>query len=335
MHIGNIDLTREVMVVAEIGNNHEGDFGRAQEMIAAAAEAGAHAVKFQTITPDRLVSAKDTSRLEQLRRFQFSAKQFTDLAQDAKSAGVYFLSTPFDTNTVSWLDPLVVAFKIASGDNNYNALLEATAKTGKPIILSTGAATFAEITESKRIIDGVWANSGHQPALVLLHCVVSYPTELSEANLSAISELARLKSVIGYSDHTIGVEAAVLSVAMGARVIEKHFTLDKNFSDFRDHQLSADPKDFALLMERIREAQQIIGFGGKKIMDCERDARNTVRRSLHIATDLPANSVLTANDITCVRPANGLPPSAQTQITGRKINKALTAGAPITEQDLC
>lgn len=335
MRIGNIDLDRQVMVIAEIGNNHEGDFGRAGELIAAAAEAGADAVKFQTIVPEKLVSATQTQRIEQLRRFQFSQVQFEKLAETAQSHGVMFLSTPFDIGVLPWLAPLTPAIKIASGDNTYDGLLKAAASYRKPIILSTGMATLAEIRRSKDIITAEWARLEANPGLVLLHCVSSYPTPPEQAGLSAITELKGLGVTVGYSDHTIGIDAAILSVGLGARVIEKHFTLDKNFSDFRDHKLSADPADLTQLISRIRAAESSIGTGGKVRMPCETEAAvQQTRRSLHAAHDLPAGKVLEAADIACVRPGTGLPPSAETSLPGRRLAKALTAGSPITESDL-
>src|SRR6185437_8206854 len=154
----------------------------------------------------------------------------------------------------------------------------------------------------KEFIEKAWQRSGRHGDLALLHCVVSYPTTVEDANLSAIGDLATLGCTVGYSDHTIGIAAAVLSVALGARVIEKHFTLDKNQSDFHDRKLSADPADLTELVRRVREAETLIGNGGKRALACEAAVRERVRRGIAAARDLAAGTVLADADLTWVRP---------------------------------
>jgi N,N'-diacetyllegionaminate synthase len=329
MKIGPHDLEQAVLVIAEIGNNHEGSYARAEEMIGRAKAAGAGAVKFQTIVPDRLVSADDAARIAQLTRFQFSYSQFEGLAATARREGITFLSTPFDLASVAALDPLVPAFKIASGDNDFFPLLEAVARTGKPILLSTGLADRGAIAVSKEFIENAWQRSGRHGDLALLHCVVSYPTTVEDANLSAIGDLATLGCTVGYSDHTIGISASVLSVALGARVIEKHFTLDKNQSDFHDHKLSADPADLAELVRRVREAEILMGSGGKTVRPCEEAVRERVRRGVAASRDLAAGTVLDLADLTWVRPRAGLAPGQEDRLIGRRLAVAVPNGAPI------
>jgi N,N'-diacetyllegionaminate synthase len=329
MRIGSHDTDRAVFVIAEAGNNHEGSFARAEEMIGRAKAAGADAIKFQTIVPEKLVSASDAARIAQLGRFQFSYAQFESLAATARRAGIIFLSTPFDLDSVAALDPLVPAFKVASGDNDFFALLEAVAGTGKPILLSTGLADLAGIARSKAFIDGVWRREGTEGALALLHCVVSYPTRPEDANLSAMRDLATLGTTIGYSDHTIGIAAAVLSVALGARVIEKHFTLDKNQSDFHDHKLSADPADLAELVRRVREAETLLGGGGKRVMPCEAAVAQRVRRGVTAARDLAEGTVLGVADLTWVRPRAGLAPGEEEMVIGKRLKAPVAQGEPV------
>jgi N,N'-diacetyllegionaminate synthase len=329
MKIGPHDLDQQVFIIAEVGNNHEGSYARAEEMIGRAMEAGADAVKFQTIVPDRLVSAGETARIAQLTRFQLSYAQFEGLAATAWRAGIIFLSTPFDIDSVAALDPLVPAFKVASGDNDFFPLLEAVALTGKPILMSTGLSDRAGVAVSKSFIEAVWRRSGTAGDLALLHCVVSYPTLAVDASLSAIRDLATLGSTIGYSDHTIGIAAAVLSVGLGARVIEKHFTLDKNQSDFHDHKLSADPVDFTELVRRVREAEILLGTVGKRVRPCEEAVRDRVRRGIAAARDLAAGTVIAATDLTWVRPRSGLPPGQEDQLIGKRLSHAVQHGAPI------
>jgi sialic acid synthase SpsE len=327
MNIGAVDLDRTVLVIAEIGNNHEGDVSLAEELIGAAAEAGVQAVKFQTIFPERLVRPDQAARLVQLRRFQLTPDDHVRLAAAAARAGVMFLSTPFCIDAVALLDPLVPAFKIASGDNNFVALLEVVAATAKPVLLSTGMAEAADIVASKRVLERVWADQGVAPGAVLLHCVSAYPTPAAEANLKAIAALASLGARVGYSDHTLGIDAAVLAVALGARVIEKHFTDSKTRSSFRDHALSADPREMSELVRRVREADAMLGDGVKRIMPSEVAATAVARRSAVAARDLPAGHVVTPADIDWLRPADGVPPGAESQLIGRPLLAALCAGS--------
>lgn len=327
MKIGPVDLDREVLVVAEIGNNHEGNFDLACEMIKAAAHARVQAVKFQTIIPERLVAAGQGARLAQLGRFAFSSEQFAKLAAAAREAGVMFLSTPFDPDVVSWLDPLVPAFKIASGDNNFDRLLVEVARTGKPILLSTGMAGMDEIKQACATIE----STGARAEIALLHCVSAYPTPPEQANLSAITTLARETGrTVGYSDHTLGIDAAILSVALGAKVIEKHFTLSKTLSDFRDHALSADPGELAALVQGVKRARALLGSGTKVPQEAERATALAARRSIVARTDLPARHVLSAQDFDWLRPGGGLAPGQEHLLAGRRLSRPVARGEMLT-----
>ena len=331
MKIGHVDLSREILVIAEIGNNHEGDFGRAEAMIARAAAAGVQAVKFQTIVPERLVAATQSARIEQLRRYAFSYDQFARLADVARNAGVMFLSTPFDIESVRHLDAIVPAFKIASGDNDFVALLESVAATAKPILLSTGMASIDDVNRARATIEAVWGRHGVAPGLVPLHCVSAYPTPPEAANLFAIQTLARATGcVVGYSDHTLGLEAAVLSVALGARVIEKHFTLSKTQSAFRDHQLSADPAELDELVRRVGVAQNLLGSGDKSLQPIEAPVVLAARRSIVARRDLANGHVLTRADLDWLRPGGGLPPGREAVLLGRALQRAVSAGEMLT-----
>ena len=331
MKIGSVDLDREVLVVAEIGNNHEGDMGRAQELVLKAAEAGAQAVKFQTIVPERLVSGTQTARIEQLRRLCLDYDQFARLAEIAARAKVMFLSTPFDIESVRHLDPLVPAFKIASGDNNFVGLLEAIAETGKPVLLSTGMAGIEDVKRSCAVLEAAWRKRGAAPGMVLLHCVSSYPTPLESANLLAMRSIERETAYpVGYSDHTLGIEAAVLSVALGARVIEKHFTLSKTLSDFRDHQLSAEPAELAELVRRVKAARAALGDGIKRLLPVEEGVAAAARRSAVAHRALAAGHVVTAGDLDWLRPGGGIAPGSEAVLLGRPLKRAVATGEMIT-----
>jgi sialic acid synthase SpsE len=326
MRIGPVDLDRDVLVIAEIGNNHEGDVGLAEELVALAAAAGAQAVKFQTIVPERLVGPDQIARLAQLRRFALSAEDHARLARAAAKAGVMFLSTPFDLDSVAMLEPLVPALKVASSDNNFAPLLQRIAATGKPVLLSTGMTDLAGARAAMDTVRHAWSERNIDPGIVLLHCVAAYPTPFEEANLRAIPALAALGVTAGYSDHTLGIMAAPLAVALGARVIEKHFTIAHDHSDFRDHKLSANPAELKTLVERIREANALLGDGAKRVMPSEAATAAAARRSIAAARDLPAGHAIAAADLTWLRPAGGLPPGQEATLIGRKLRRAIAAG---------
>jgi sialic acid synthase SpsE len=334
MRIGPIDTTQKVFIIAEIGNNHEGDFGLAQDMVRAAAAAGADAVKFQTINPVELVSASQTARVAQLEKFRFTYDQFGQLAELAGSCGALFMSTPFDLDAVTFLDGLVPAFKIASGDNDFFPLLRAVAETGKPVIMSAGLMELAEVERSRDFIRGVWQEKGISQELAILHCVSCYPTPEEDANLLAIRALEGLGVVPGYSDHTLGIAAAVASVAVGARIIEKHFTVDKNYSDFDDHQLSADPDDLKELVRQVREVEALLGRPGKGMSGCEKSSKAPNRRSIVAKAPLAAGTVLGLEHLSWVRPGGGLAPGREAEVLGKRLTRALAHGEMIQPDDL-
>jgi N,N'-diacetyllegionaminate synthase len=334
MKIGNIDTTQQVFVVAEIGNNHEGSFEIAERMIADAAAAGADAVKFQTIDPAKLVAASEPARREQLGRFRFDRGQFEALKNRADKESVLFLSTPFDCDCVAWLAELVPAFKIASGDNNFTALLERVASTRKPVIMSTGMSGAESLSSSRANLESAWRKHGIvHPGLSFLHCVVSYPTPPEEAELLAIRELVSLDGIVpGYSDHTLGIEAAILSVGIGARIVEKHFTLDKRQKTFRDHQLSADPSDFCRMVQGIRAAEKLLGCGRLSVRPCEQAAVASARRSVAAARDLAAGQIVNPSDITWLRPGTGIPVGQESGVVGKRLTKPVAAGHLFSEE---
>ena len=330
MKIENCDTEKEALVIAEIGNNHEGSYALAEEMIGLAAQAGAGAVKFQTIIPERLVSSEQKERIEQLKRFQLTYNEFEKLSKVARDENVIFLSTPFDLESASFLESLVPAYKIASGDNNFFPMIDVIAHTGKPIIVSTGLLDLIEVQKTIEFVKDIWKQNASSQEMAVMHCVTAYPTIPEEANLLAIRELQNLNVTAGYSDHTIGIEAAVLSVALGARIIEKHFTIDKNYSDFRDHQLSSDPKEFSQLVERIANATKLLGQSEKKIQDSEALSMVKVRRSIVAKMDLARDTVLQWEDLSWVRPGGGLAPGNEETILGKRLRRKVAAGEFIT-----
>lgn len=334
MKISNIDLDKQVLIIAEIGNCHEGNLALAEELICLAAKSGADAVKFQTIVPERLVSLRLNERILQLKRFQLSYAEFEKLSRTAEKENVLFLSTPFDIESALFLDGLVPAFKIASGDNTFFPLLKVVARTGKPILLSSGLVDLQEINQIKNFIESIWRENEISQEMVILHCVSGYPVPAKEANLSAIRLLMQSNVTVGYSDHTLGIEAAVLSVALGARVVEKHFTISKAYSDFHDHRLAADPAEMAQMVQRIREAETMLGDGQKILQPCEKHTFLGARRSIVARRLLKRDNIITLDDLTWVRPGGGMEPGREGEIVNKTLKRDIWPGEMISLDDV-
>ncbi len=317
MKIKNINTDRKIFIIAEIGNNHEGSLSLAKKMIKAAKNSGADAVKFQTIVPEKLVEEEDIKRLNQLRKFELSIANYIQLKKFCKKIDIIFLSTPFDLNSVDKLKNLLPAYKISSGDNNYFELIDKILETKKPVIISTGLSSNKEI---KNLVNYFKKNNQFKSKLkenlTLLHCVSKYPTPLNEAYLENINYLKKLDCTVGYSDHTQGIEACITAVVMGARVIEKHFTINNNFSKFRDHQLSANPIEFKKMVSLIRNIEILISNNRYDLND-----KNTInlRRSARYTMNLKAESILTEDIIKWVRPGDGIKNSNKNKILGKKL----------------
>jgi N,N'-diacetyllegionaminate synthase len=327
MIIESINTDEDIMIIAEIGNNHEGNYKLAEEMIGMAADAGADAVKFQTFKTEYYISRSDEARFNRLKSFELNKEEFHSLSKVAKDKGLLFLSTPFDLESVDVLENIVDAYKISSGDNNFYPLIEAVAAKKKPVLLSGGLADVTQLSYSKSLIERTWSELSVNPGLALLHCVSSYPVPPEETNLSSIGFLAdKMECDIGYSDHALGIQACIVAVALGARIIEKHFTIDKNYSDFRDHQLSADPSDMKQLVDEIRNTQILMGSRQKIMQNSEKGSATAMRRSIATKRNLVAGESLTMSDITWIRPGDGIPPGAESLILGRKLTQNVSEG---------
>ena len=323
MRIGTFDTAEEVFIIAEVGNNHEGNVHVAHQMIDKAVEAGVHAVKFQTFKTELLVDRSNMDRFNKLRSFELSFEQFAELQEHATTKGLLFLSTPLDLESARFLNELVPAFKIASSDNNFYPLLQYIGGTGKPAILSGGMMNIPRLKE----VESYWNALPAKGTLAMLHCVTSYPVQPQEANLSAITDLKNnFNCTIGYSDHTLGIDAALASVLLGARIIEKHFTLAHDYSDFRDHQLSADPQEMKILVEKVKVMEQMIGDGIKKPAPSEVEIEPLVRRSIAVCRDLPKGHAIRHEDLAWTRPGDGLPVGEEDQVIGKGLRKDMVAG---------
>ena len=335
MKIGEFDIRKKVMVIAEIGNNHEGNYSCAREMIIKAAEAGADAVKFQTFKTEAFVGRQNKERFETLKKFELTQDEFRRLKECSDESGVLFLSTPFELESAEFINELVPAFKIASGDNTFYPLIDTVANFGKPILLSCGLASMNELNLAKERILARWKEKDVLPGLAVLHCVTSYPVPPEEANLKMIRALHReLGCITGYSDHCLGIDAAVYSVAAGARIVEKHFTLDKNHSKFRDHQLSADPKDLKDMVQKISLLEQMMGEETKVVQECEKAFLIPVRRSIVAKNNLNKGQVISMEDIVWLRPGGGIPPGKEDFVVGRVTKRNVQKGDMISLDDL-
>lgn len=336
MKVGPGDTASEVLVVAEIGNNHEGDVGVARELIECAAGAGADAAKLQVFDPAKYVGPEDPRRVAQLERFRLSPDAIAELGELAGARGLGFISTALDLGSMELIKPLVDAIKIASGDNDNPAFLAAAAETGLPVIVSAGMSDLAALRRARRVVEQAWARRSVAGELAVLHCVSAYPVTPLDARLASIPWLAReLGCTIGYSDHTLGIETCVIAAALGARILEKHFTLRHDFSDFRDHQLSAEPQELAVLVDRVRGVQAMIGEPADGVLPTEEPVLAAARRSIRSVGDLPAGHVLRAEDLTWLRPrGEGLPPGAEHRLVGRALVQNVTAGTPLCPDDV-
>tara|TARA_X000000950_G_scaffold175784_1_gene213641 strand:+ start:7104 stop:8102 length:999 start_codon:yes stop_codon:yes gene_type:complete len=322
MKIGKHDLNKKIMIVAEIGNNHEGSLRLAKKMIKLAASSGADAVKFQTfVTEDYVSRPFDINRFNMLKKFQLSFKEFIILKNYAEKFGLIFLSTPFDIKSAIFLNKIIKAYKVASSDISFYPLLEVISKTNKPIILSAGIADINDIKKTLNFIKKYRSLKN----VILLHCVSNYPTSHKDSNINNIQHLRNIVNHVGYSDHTEGIEAALCASAIGARVIEKHFTINKNFSDFKDHKISSDPEEFSNLVKNVRKFETIMGKNSFKTSIMKKKSMK-IKRSIAVNKDLPAGTILKFNHLTWVRPGIGFPPGSEKKILGKKIKKKIIKG---------
>ncbi len=304
-------------IISEAGVNHNGDIALAKKLIDAAVEAGADAVKFQTFKAEKIVTptaekaeyqktATGTaeSQYEMIKKLELSDDDFWELSEYANKSGIIFLSTPFDEESVDLLDHIrVPAFKIPSGEITNFPLLKKIARKSKPIILSTGMGTLGEVEETLNYLKKHGAEE-----IVLLHCTTSYPAPVKSVNLRAMETLRCAFQVpVGYSDHTEGITIPIAAAAMGACVIEKHFTLDRTLPG-PDHKASLEPQELAAMVKAVRDVELARGTGIKGPTEEEEAIKTVARRSIIAKRDIRAGDVLTENDLGVKRPGTGIEP---------------------------
>lgn len=315
-------------VIAEAGVNHDGSLDKALRLIDAAVDAGADAVKFQSFHTDQLVAsatprpdyqvrntASDEPWDAMLAALQLSVEDHHTLMTHADKRGITFLSSPFDTASLAMLVEMnIAAIKLGSGEITHRPLLEQAARTGKPVILSTGMADESETLAAVDVL-----REGGAVDIALLHCVSCYPCPTDQANLASIAHMiARFDCPIGYSDHTLGDEAASAAVAMGACIIEKHLTLDPQ-SPGPDHAASANPHDFAHMVRRLRTIEQMFGRLEIAMQPCETQTRRLARRAVYLRHAKTAGAVLSESDLIALRPDQGIGAMHWHQVIGRTL----------------
>jgi len=336
-------LGNKVFVIAEIGCNFEDSFERAKEMICAAAVSGADAVKFQTFIPELLVTRTapkfwdiegcpgETQFEEFKEMFQFSFEQYTELKELAESKGLVFFSTPNDEQSANMLEQLnIPIYKISSMDITHLPLIEHIAKKGAPIILSTGASTIAEIRDAVETIEAV-----NREKITLLHCITNYPTAIDNVNLSMITDIKKEfpRCNVGYSDHTKMPHSADIiaaAVAIGAQVIEKHFTFDKLRPGY-DHEISADYDDLKAMVASIVVIEKSLCRGQLKMpLPAEEKARKWARRSVVAKKAIQKGETISKDALIIKRPGTGIPPKFLAQTVGKTAKQNILEDQVIT-----
>lgn len=337
----------KTIIIAEAGVNHNGDIELAKELIYVAANSGADYIKFQTFITELNISKtakkadyqavntgdEGESQYEMVKKLELTFDDFSELQKVCRANQIGFLSTAFDHKSIAFIDSLNVDYlKIPSGEITNKPFLTALAKTKKPLIISTGMATLDEIEAAVSVLknEGVSNDS-----MIVLHCNTEYPTPMKDVNLKAMLEIRdKLEVAVGYSDHTLGIEIPIAAVAMGATVIEKHFTLDRTMEG-PDHAASLEPNELKQMVQSIRNVEAAIsGSGHKEPSPSEMKNIQVARKSIHMALDVPKGSILKEEDFLVLRPGTGISPMRIDELIGRKTARDLVSGELLKEDDL-
>lgn len=336
LKIGNSNLDTDVYVIAEIGGNHNGDPEAAFRLVEAAASTGADAVKFQSFIAERLVHPDAVplplagknfrTQQERFKGLELEKPVYEKIIQQCRDLGIDFLTTPFDLDTLAYFAPNMGAIKIASGDFTYAQLIDASVKTGKPVILSTGMAPLSEIKVTAQRIP--------KNQRIILHCVSVYPTPAELVDLRAIGALQKELpgTIVGFSDHSIGIEACIGAVALGARVIEKHFTLDRSQKP-GDHLLSLEPDQMTSMVTQIRSVTQMLKSGKGLTSVAEQDMRQQMQRGVYYARNLTAGHIMQLEDFMIIRPKSELEPIDVEGLIGRPTLHSTHVNQAVSKED--
>lgn len=331
-------------IIAEAGVNHDNDPEQARLLVDTALSAGCDAIKWQSYEADKLAaidsplywSGGETSQREAFAKSdQLSRDDFAEVMDYASTMGLTSFSTPFDLVLVDFLETLSVPlYKIASGDITYHDLLRKVAGTGKPMLLSTGGSTMDEIEAAEQVIAKEHGTGIGVPPLIILACTLCYPTADEDANLRQIEVLLELGYPVGLSDHTQSMVLPAVAVALGACVVEKHYTISRQIVGSPDHQMSMDPVMMAKLVENIRDTERALGRAVKAVLPCEEPARLNARRSVAAARDVIEGGVIGRADLTALRPGGGIPPYRMGSVVGARAKRCILSGSIIREEDL-
>ena len=313
------------LIIAEAGVNHNGRLDLALKMVDEAKRAGADIVKFQTAIPERVISryadkaeyqkettGNEESQLEMCRRIHLKLSDYDIIKEYCEEVGIEFLSTPFDLESIDYLEKLgMKLWKIPSGEITNLPYLIKIAKTGKPVIMSTGMAELKEVEEAVNVL-----KEGGAGEITLLHCTTEYPAPFDSVNLKAMNTLReKFGTKVGYSDHTTGIEVVVAAVSLGATVIEKHFTLNRNLEG-PDHKASLEPEELEVMVNKIRIIEKALGDGIKRAAEAEKKNIAIARKSIVAAKDIKKGEILSKDNITTKRPGNGISPMQWFEVLG-------------------
>ena len=340
-------MSKRTIIIAEAGVNHNGSLERALSLIDCAAEAGVDFVKFQTFKAENIVNkeaqkadyqiknttSKAQTQFEMLKKLEMGNEWYPVLMKRCEEKGVRFLSTGFDTESIDFLDAIKVPFyKIPSGEITNKPYLQHIARKGKAIILSTGMAHLQEVKDAVEVIEKEGVNRNQ---ITVLHCNTEYPTPMEDVNLLAMKHIAQELGVkVGYSDHTLGIEVPIAAVALGACVIEKHFTLDRNLPG-PDHAASLEPEELKAMVQGIRNIEKAIGGTGvKEPSKSEQKNMAVARKSLHAARSLQRGCVIKQEDLIALRPGTGISPMEIDRIIGRVLVHDVEKQTLLKESDL-
>lgn len=333
-----------VYFIADIGANFDGNLDKAKKLALAVKEAGGDVVKIQSFLADKIVSAKGFSSMslkgvhgswgrpvdEIFKEAEFPREWHKDFFDYCKNIGIAVSSSPYDFEAVDLMDELGVDFyKIGSGDITWHEMLEYIARKSKPIILATGASALAEVDEAVNVITSAGNNN-----LVLLQCITNYPSKIESANINVIKTYQLVYDIItGYSDHSPGDTVVLGAVALGAKVIEKHFTLDKNDKG-PDHPHSMNPEEFYNMVQRIRNLEKAMGSHRKTVVKEEAETVIVQRRSLYARTNISREQIISRDNIIELRPALGILPKYKLSVAGRRAKRDIAAGEPLKWEDI-
>lgn len=334
-------MNTRVLIIAEAGVNHNGSLDIAKRLVDEAADAGVDIVKFQTFKAEKLVSKSakqaeyqqrnmgktDDSQYSMLKKLELSPLQHEELIDYCREKGIRFFSTAFDMDSIEYLHSLNLGlWKIPSGEITNYPYLRKIAQYGEPVILSTGMCELSDIEASIQVL---LSYGLQKKQITVLHCNTEYPTPMRDVNLKAMLEIERKFGVaVGYSDHTEGIEVPIAAVALGATVIEKHFTLDKNMNG-PDHKASLEPQDLRAMVKAIRNIEQALGSGHKVISASERKNIEVARKSIVAACPIRKGDLLTDENLTVMRPGNGISPMRWEEVIGTYATRNYQEEEPI------